>query len=81
MDWGLAKVRRPRLRHGNTVLNQNEGDDSREPGFGSSARSLQIAMVDSRHKSLFIFKIVFATLQAPFWIDFDIQGGWFKCPG
>ena len=29
MDWGLAKVRRPRLRHSNIVLNQSEAEDSR----------------------------------------------------
>jgi hypothetical protein len=46
VDWGLAKVRRPRLRHIHIVFNQIEGDDRRECGFGSSAGSLQIAMVD-----------------------------------
>ena len=29
VDWGLAKVRRPRLRHSNIVLNQSEAEDSR----------------------------------------------------
>lgn len=37
VDWGLAKVRRPRLRHSNIVLNQNEADDGREPPWMQGA--------------------------------------------
>ena len=46
VDWGLAKVRRPRLRHIHIVFNQIEGDDRGECGFGSLDRSLRTAVVD-----------------------------------